>query len=264
MKRPQYSVMKTGVILCGLLFLLMSIACSGKKKTENPGVQNKKVVVTPQLAEVSLEPADPDSTSLIRAMPQLETPNPKVTFLYQWHINGKEAPNQTDRLLDRTLISRDASIYCVVIAKVGDFQSKPFETKTVKIKNAQPVIHLDQVDRFEVPGRFHYSINAFDPDGDHLTYHLMSPLDKGIIIDEETGKVSWDIPALPEEKVRKIENEITRPEDESSVTAPEAEPVQEEPVTVITIIFEVSDAHGGNAVGSIVLNLKEGGGGLPM
>jgi hypothetical protein len=247
------------VIVAALIFLAASVHCSKCSKSDEPKgrvwEQQSKRPLKPVIAGVRLEPRQPTAAHFITAQPSLEDPGMShVKFTYQWFIDGKNVPGNDQNTLAGGLHKKGDRVYCQVTASRGIYTSRPVKSKAVTVQNARPRINLQPVDRFETPGRFYYTITASDPDGDPLSYRLIAPLDVGIIVDRETGEITWDIAELPNEKT------MPRQEDERAPTRGKIIPPSKSPKlsSIVTIIFEVTDPEGAAAKGSLELNLAKG------
>lgn len=247
--------------------ILMSSAacskCSSKKEQQEhrKGMIQSEEMLIPQITEIKLDPPEPVSTHNLRARVLLKDTNPRgLKYSYRWFIDGDEVSNNDRSLLENRLFKKGDKVYCEAVVLRGRHQSDPARSEKITIGNARPVVILTPVQPFSVPGRFSYQIRATDPDGDELSYHLVSPSHLGIDIHPETGVISWDIPELPKED----ENVASaRPEDESAPPANtrRGEPGQKEQEMgkEVKIVFEVRDNDGAVVKSEIVLNLEQGG-----
>jgi hypothetical protein len=125
----------------------------------------------------------------------------------------------------------------------GKTEAKPTDSDKVTIGNSPPIINLISIPPFDVPGEFRYNITAEDPDGDTLTYRLLEPLDRGIVIDRKSGVLKWYITEAPTAEDNQGEST------ESDIPAIPGS---------IKIVFEVSDSDDATAIGSIDINLAKG------
>ncbi|MCP5049936.1 MAG: cadherin repeat domain-containing protein [bacterium] len=263
-KRFARSAVKlTGIIAVALL-LLAPVQCSKKKDDSGKTVVSQKEVRSPEpmLDRVRIDPDEPSANHIIRAIPLLnDIKMRKVSYTCRWFVNSKEITGETGRTLDLQYYKKGDRVYCEVIATRGIHQSEPIESKVTTIGNSNPVINLDPIEPFPVPGHFYYKINAVDPDGDTLTYRLMEPLGKGITVNPESGEITWEIQALSKEDTGpepgRPEDENTRPSDSGDRPKEEDSP-KDALTSVVKIEFEVRDSDGGVAVATITLNLTRG------
>ncbi len=249
-----------------LTLLVFSLQCSKKKdkdKARENAQQKRKFSTIPVITKATIDPAEPAASHLIRVIPVLENAKMRnVTYTCKWFVEGDEIPGQDGKLLDKQYYEKGDRIYCEVTAIRGEHTSEPVESNNVTVSNSKPVINLNPVNPFAVPGRFIYTINASDPDGDRLTYRLLEPQGRGIQIDAETGEITWDIPALPK---KENNTQMPRSEDENPDSAgspgktEKNDAPKEQFNPSVTIVFEVRDTDDAVVTASITLNLNEGG-----
>ncbi len=260
------------LLLILIVFVLLSVtfSCSKKEdKEEEKQVQKQKVRpnIHPEITKVEIDPPAPTSSDFIRALPELNYGLPQyITFHYQWFVNDQPVSNGNKKLLDKKHYKKGDTVYCRVIATRGKLKSKVVVSREIKIANSPPIINYSEVGSFNIPGEFRFTINATDPDGDLLTYRLLAPLNRGIVIDPGTGVIEWYIDEISaEDEGRLIESEsITQQEDEAYPTQEKKSTastvkVKVKPSPFVQIVFEVRDSDGAAATSSIHLNLKKGG-----
>jgi len=251
--------LKISVITLLIFIFSFTFYCSkDEEKTQKkiPEKVRKKHSPKPVITRVDLEPANPTSVDFIRVVPVLEDPGMQhVNFKYFWFVNSKEIPGNDSRLLPKEYYKKNDRVYCRVSATRGVMESKIVNSDVIKIRNAPPVINLTPVGSFSVPGQFYYKIQAQDPDGDQLSYHLVEPIDQGINLNSETGEIEWDIQELPSQ-----EKHVTlRPEDESRQKPEKAEKVNQHTLSSrVEIVFDVRDVDDGSTRGVIPLDLTKG------
>lgn len=275
MDRSKKLFSLTGIvfIIIAVLFSYQCTRCSkeGRDTRDITPVKKPKRSPVPVIVEVKLEPPEPTSVDFIRALPVLEnTRMTHVKYTYHWYVNGNHVPENNDSLLARQSYKKGDKVYCRVMASRGIHEAKPINSKRITIKNAKPVLNLLPVTPFKIPGRFHYTINASDPDGDPLNYRLVAPLGLGITIDPETGKMTWDIHEIPKDEPAVSHTQTGGSADEEAGNRENVKrkPIPKQPDTagprlspIVRIIFEVKDSDGAAVQGYIDLNLsKEGQG----
>lgn len=153
---------------------------------------------------------------------------PEVDFQYQWFVNGREVSAAVNQKLGKGLFKKNDWLYCMVMAVSSTAKSPLFKSEIIRVLNSLPAFDLAPVPAFPVPGTFNYKIVASDPDQDALNFALISPLDRGIALDAETGVLTW-----------KIDSELLKKLGKT-----------------VEIKFAVSDNDGGPATGSITLNFS--------
>ena len=191
-----------------------------------------------------------------------------VKFKYQWFVNREIVKGKEDSLLEKQHYKKGDIVYCRVKATRDIYESKVVKSKELKIKNSIPRITLVPWDNVQLGDRFHYAINARDPDNDPLTYRLVSPLDLGIKLDPNTGDIRWDTRDIPKPEPIDANRDIQRTERQSGEgfnegaisKAPSKVKRQKQVPPLVKIVFEVRDTDGAAAVSSIQVNLTEEGG----
>lgn len=274
-RKKLFSFMGIVVVIFAVLFSYHCTRCSKEGRDTRDRdiipVKKPKRSPVPVIAEVKLDPPEPTSVDFLRAQPVLEdTRMTYVKYTYHWYVNGNHVPGNNDSLLARQSYKKGDKVYCRVMASRGIHEAKPINSKRITVKNAKPVLNLSPVVPFKIPGRFHYTINAADPDGDPLNYRLVAPLGLGITIDPETGEITWYIQEIPgdEPAVSRTQTGGSADEEAGNRENEARKPGPKQPDTAgprlssfVRIIFEVTDSDGAAVRGSIDLNLsKEGEG----
>jgi hypothetical protein len=261
------------IMIIGMLMVLVGVTffCSKKKeKTDQYQVKPRKPpALEPVIAKVEFEPPEPTSSDDIRANTLLKDPRMKyVKFQYQWFVNGEIVTGKEDPFLEKQHYKKGDIVYCRAKATRDIYESKIVKSKEVRIKNSMPLITQVPWDNVKLGDRFHYTINARDPDGDPLTYRLVSPLDLGIKLDPNTGDIRWDTRDIPKPEPIEIKSgsemrvsKTGEGYDESAISkSPPGVKKQKQLPTIVKIVFEVRDPDGAAAVSSIQLNFTEVGG----
>jgi hypothetical protein len=198
---------------------------SGSNRTSQPPPRTKATEVaqqTPAPTEKKSESKKPDlpkikevkftspaRTSIdLELSVTLEVPDNETLFDYRWFANDEEILDAKTNVLPSRFFKSGDWIHCRIKAIRGEHESGMTKSKHIMIQGRPPVLELDPVEAFEVPGRFQYQIKATDPDADEimdlesaLTYELVSPKDAGITLDPRTGLINWD---LTEEIVNRL------------------------------------------------------------
>jgi len=263
-------IFKVMIIAMFMALLGITFFCSKEKKeTEQYQVKPRKTQsMEPVIVKIEFEPPEPTSSDDIKANTTLEDPRMKpVKFQYQWFVNGEILSGIEGPHLEKQHYKKNDKVYCRVQAKRGIYESKVMKSKEIKIKNSIPRITLAPWEDVRLGGRFHYTIQARDPDDDPLTYRLVSPLDLGIKLDPNTGEIRWNTRDIPRPEPAEINRDTGRRSgeglDESEISkASTGVKRRKQPPSIVKIVFEVSDPDGGTAVSSIRLDLT-GEGGMP-
>lgn len=258
---------RVGKLLIVFVLLSVTFFCSKSEDKKEERARKVRPSIHPEITKVEIDPAAPTSSDFIRALPVLKYGKPQyVTFFYLWFVNGEPVPDCNKKMLDKKYYKKGDTIYCRVKATRGKLKSTEVKTREIKIGNSPPIINYSEIGSFKVPGEFRYTINATDPDGDNLTYRLLEPLDRGIVIDPGTGIIQWyidEVPAVdenlegrPELTARTEDEAYPVKERESEASADRYEKEKLSPY--VKIVFEVRDTDGAAVTSSIHINLKKG------
>ncbi|MEN8221944.1 MAG: hypothetical protein ABFR36_01690 [Acidobacteriota bacterium] len=196
-----------------------------KKRTENVPLSDIKV---PRTSEKILKitgikfGSQIDIENDLTATPVLSDKEAVEEYNYRWYVNDGEVSGENSATLSREYFREDDWVYCRVQIFDEEGTFPEFVSKRVKIKGAVPVLTASKIDQFTVPGTFRYKINANMPETDDLEpdfgdedeidpekalkFELISPLDKGIELDTQTGEITWNI---TKELVEELGNNIT-------------------------------------------------------
>jgi hypothetical protein len=259
-------------MVIGILVLLLGITffCSKKEeKTNRYGMKLRKTrSYEPVITKVELEPGEPTVMDDIKAIPTLGDSRMKhVKFQYQWFVNGDIIQGKEDSVLEKKYYKKGNEIYCRVKALKGIYESKIVKSREIEVKNSSPIIRLDPWNDVRMGEPFEYTINAFDPDNDPLTYRLVSPLDLGIELDQDTGKILWDTRNIPQPKPTEVETPVqiqkgsSREGDyESAISKTFTGRKKKRYIpSLIKIVFEVRDPDGAVVDSSIRFRLFKKG-----
>lgn len=119
---------------------------------------------------------------------------------YQWWVNDVQAEEQTTDTLPPGLFRPQDWIFCMV--QLLDDQGNIMQTlrsNRVNVIPLPPRPMLEPIPQFSVPGEFRYQIKAVDPNepednpGETLTYELREPQTENIIINPQSGMLTWNI-----------------------------------------------------------------------
>jgi hypothetical protein len=158
----------------------------GKEVTSNV-VQIKNA--PPELTKVKLMPEvfKPGDEMYVDAEAKDEDGD-DAGILYEWTKNGE--PAGTGKVIEGQ-VKRGDKITVKVTPSDGEDQGQAITVAT-EVRNMPPAI-IDH-NKFEFDGNvWTYQVKASDPDGDQLTYAL-SVAPQGMIIDPDTGRVTWTVP----------------------------------------------------------------------
>lgn len=187
---------------------------------------------------------------MVRAVAELNRKaRGKVTFHYRWFVNGEEILNVNENILPENYRIKNNRVYCIIRGFQGDYATKEKKSKEHVIANSAPVVGIQKVKDFSVPGEFYHKINAYDPDGDKLKYSLVSPLGMGVELDPDTGEIRWQIAGIPE-----VEKKVTSEDGGRSYTVK----VKDKAGARVNIVVEVKDSDGAKKIVSLKLDLATG------
>lgn len=248
------------VVIFAAILIMRSGEQPGEQKKIVPKVEQESAdLFVPELERVDIDPPAPISTDFIRAVPVLKNPRLKfVKYTYQWYVNGSEVADSDKKLLPKGNYKKGDSVACRVQAVRGQYKSGEVKSSSVDVGNAPPEIQSQAVPSFQVPGEFRYKIKAKDPDGDVLSYRLLSPQDLDIALDPDTGEIQWYIDSVPKDIP---ESKPLSPSDEGSgaSTPKSTDNEQQQKLSpVVQIVFEIQDSEGAAVTGGISLNLSTG------
>lgn len=143
----------------------------------------------PVVESLSLSPEFICRGTDITAKPTASDPDgDEVRFGYTWIVNGREMPDDSLVLKGDRFRAGD-KVSLKVTPFDGRDKGKPFISQSVVIPNGYPV--FVSVPPTDFRGRvYHYDAKAIDPDGDSLSYSLISA-PPGMTIDGAKGSVMW-------------------------------------------------------------------------
>jgi hypothetical protein len=111
----------------------------------------------------------------------------EINYKYEWSINGQLAGSGNDNISG---FKRGDKIAVKITPFDGERPGKP-RTLSVEVQNATPKVSEGKEPMYD--GKtFTMQINAIDPDGDALSYDLLSG-PEGMTIDKKSGTVNWPV-----------------------------------------------------------------------
>lgn len=115
----------------------------------------------------------------------------KLSYRYQWQINGKVVEDAKGNVLPAGLAKKNDRITVTVIPSVDGVEYNKFQyAANTIIYNAAPSLVLKEETRKE-GDVVKLQLKAEDPDGDQVSYALEQPLLDGMTIDKGTGEITW-------------------------------------------------------------------------
>lgn len=146
--------------------------------------------------EVRLVPETPTCSTPITAEPVYSGSLPEGTdFQYEWVVNNAKVPGTTGPVLAPEAFKKKAWVSCRVTLSGPGGADAEVRSQYVRIANSRPELTLPATEPFQAPGRLELQFRASDADNDPVSFKLVSPLDQGIVLDEKSGALTWEITA---------------------------------------------------------------------
>lgn len=155
----------------------------------------------PVASAVELTPVPAFAGDRVTAVPKAEDRDgDAISFLYQWEVDGKDAPGANGQTFDAPGVKKKSRIAVTAIPFDGEDRGGPVKSYYLTVSNKAPEIVSEPPSGIE-GGRYSYQATARDADGDALTYSLVKA-PQGMMINPSTGLVSWEAkPAAAGEEV---------------------------------------------------------------
>jgi hypothetical protein len=165
----------------------VTVIADGQEAAASIMINNSPPVVT----SVMLSPEQLRRGVDITALPQaVDADGDNVRFSYKWRINGNDVPEDRP-MLNGNQFKRGDRISLTVTPYDSSGPGEVFNSKEIIIPNAAPSFVTTPPKDFSGDTYF-YQAMAEDPDGDPITYSLVSP-PAGMTIDSNTGMIQWKI-----------------------------------------------------------------------
>jgi len=147
---------------------------------------------SPRVTAVSLTPQAARAGDRLEAQVEASDPeHDRVDLTYKWYRNDIVIKEGEDSFLDTTGLAAPDRIMVEVRASDPAGSGHSSKSEPLALANSGPRI-VSTPPTAAVQDRFDYSVQALDPDGDRLTYHLeMAP--PGMVISAESGHIGWQI-----------------------------------------------------------------------
>jgi putative Ig domain-containing protein len=149
----------------------------------------------PTIRNLAVTPNKATSADLLEAQANVsDSDNDAVQVTYRWHKNGEIVPAATSARLAPGTLHRGDKVYVEASAADGTDASAWVSSPVVEILNAPPAISSQPGYEMGHNNVYSYDIAAKDPDDDQpLRYELVQG-PKGMVVEETTGKLSWQVP----------------------------------------------------------------------
>jgi hypothetical protein len=165
----------------------VTVIADGQEATASTVINNSPPVIT----SVLITPEQLRSGEDITALPQaVDADGDNVSFRYRWRINGNDVPEDSP-VLKGNQFKRGDRISLTVTPYDSSGAGEVFNSKEIAVPNAAPAFITTPPKDFS-GDTYVYQAVAEDPDGDPITYSLVSP-PAGMTIDEKTGVIQWKI-----------------------------------------------------------------------
>ncbi len=114
-----------------------------------------------------------------------------ASYLYEWKINGEEIMGESGEELKWREGFRKGDTVTVSVIPYSDLGQGVMSAEgSFKIPNSPPGITSEPKAAFE-DGKFSYTVEAVDPDGDPLDFTIRNA-PQGMTIEPATGHISWE------------------------------------------------------------------------
>lgn len=151
----------------------------------------------PFIKGVEFIPAQPARTDSIRVgVVSSYSGTGKITYEYQWRINGKSVADVKGDILPSGRFKKGDLIEVSVLPSADGVAGNQYNSRGVLISSAPPTLELKETIS-KPDNTTEFQLVSIDPDNDSLKFSLEDPLE-GMTIDKETGKVLWK-PAIRKE-----------------------------------------------------------------
>jgi hypothetical protein len=164
-----------------------TVRCGGSEGTASVTIGNSP----PSVLSVPFSPNDIHTGVDITVNPEGYDPDgDTVGFNYKWSVNGDEIADDSP-ILTGDHFKRGDKVALTVVPYDSEGTGTPFASQNIVIPNGAPRILSSPPQRVQ-GGVYTYRVVADDPDGDPLTYSLVTSPD-GMTIDSRTGEIKWPI-----------------------------------------------------------------------
>jgi len=148
---------------------------------------------SPRVTAVSLMPQTARAGDRLEAQVEASDPDhDRIDLTFKWYRNDTVIKEGEDSFLDTTGFAAPDRIAVEVRASDPSGSGHSSTSEPLALGNSGPRI-VSTPPTAAVQDRFDYLVQALDPDGDRLIYHLeIAP--PGMVISSESGHIGWQIP----------------------------------------------------------------------
>lgn len=244
---------------CLVFVVIVFLGFSCSKKDQASSKKRKKVKAVPPIVQLDVVPEKPVSSKDIEVFAVMtdEARKKDISLLVEWKLNGDILEDENELFLVKEKFVKGDVAQCTVMASLNGRHLQTLKTPKLKVANSPPEIHPKIPGGFEIPGTFYHKIKASDPDEDELRYTLLSPLDRGIRLNETTGEIEWYISYQLLDKLEEDAG-LLLPADKKRETDQEALDPERRNIRNVKVEFMVTDSDNASDTGFIMLNVATG------
>ena len=166
-------------------------------KVSGPPVRSGSVVVgntPPAIRALTIQPSGAKvGDRLVATVEGSDIDGEEIRYTYRWSHNNQLIVEGEQGMLDTTGFSRGDVIAVSVTPHDRGSHGKEQQSELLTLANSPPKF-TSSAQGVLAQGHFGYVVSAVDPENDPYTFALESA-PPGMIIDEKTGRIRWDVPA---------------------------------------------------------------------
>jgi len=185
------------IIIAGYVFFKgpSDLTMDSPRKGEEPFNADGQVVPVPdrgfqaavEKAKLQLESVDNKDIMKVIVEKTTGANNKEIMYTYEWSINGQPTGNGSDSISG---FKRGDKVSVKITPFDEEKRGQP-RTLVLDVQNTTPKVTPAKEPKYD--GKvFTAQINASDPDGDTLSYELLSG-PEGMVIDKKSGMIHWTV-----------------------------------------------------------------------
>jgi hypothetical protein len=214
---PRQFNKKTTLLIAAAAALIVSAVWFNSCKQANDNAENKAIIPAApssgQKENTSLQqtgeskPSEESSAKIVKSVkifPQNPTAldalkteiavnNEKggiINYKYLWLINNKIVPDSDSEMLNPGAFKKDDIVSVRVIPYKYGVEKAFTESSPVLIQNAAPALEMKSQQQ-KAAAVIELQLAASDPDGDKITFALEEPRIEGMVLDANSGKITF-------------------------------------------------------------------------